>query len=232
MGQAISKTVDTNRLINEQMTKVITNSFSSCEMESAQGQTTVIQRNKNSNIDIDQTMTLKVIATCEITNEVTNDIKKNLDSFLTKKVDVETSASLLGLSYTSNNFLTEIKNKLSTEMTTNTISKIQQSVKASQLALLTDNEDSTIKVTQNMAGDIVMKALIQNKVINKIINDLKTRVELDYKTSTSASGFNFFWILMIGAIFVFAALYFGKGIPILKISAVGCIIAALIYALI
>jgi hypothetical protein len=155
MGVAVSKTVDTNRLINEQMTKVITNSFSSCEMESAQGQTTVIQRNKNSNIDIDQTMTLKVIATCEITNEVTNDIKKNLDSFLTKKVDVETSASLLGLSYTSNNFLTEIKNKLSTEMTTNTISKIQQSVKASQLALLTDNEDSTIKVTQNMAGDIV-----------------------------------------------------------------------------
>ncbi len=42
-----------------------------------------------------------------------------------------------------------------------------------------------------------MKALIQNVTLNKLINELKTRVELDYKTHTGGFDWNILLLLFV-----------------------------------
>jgi hypothetical protein len=179
MGGSISITSKTNEMVNEQMTKAMTTSFSSCDMSSNQSQDAIIYGNKNADITVDQNMLLKVLSTCEITTEITNEIKNNIDTFLKDKMDIETGAPLVGLNYTSTEFLNKIRNTIKTELTVNTVSKIIQSVKASQNALVADNNGGTIKVTQQMTGDIILKALITNKVINNALNELKNQLEID-----------------------------------------------------
>ena len=82
MGLSVSVNRKTNEMVNEQMTKVMTNSFSSCETTSTQSQSASIIGNTNADITINQNMLLKVMATCEITNDITNDINYNIDTFL------------------------------------------------------------------------------------------------------------------------------------------------------
>ena len=193
MGASISTTKNTNEMVNEQMTKVMTNSFSSCDMSSEQSQTAVISGNKNADVEIDQNMLLKVLATCEITTTITNDIKNNIDTFLKEKLDVETGVPLVGLSYTSVEFLNRIRNTIKNEISTVTVSKIMQKVNASQSALVDDNEGGNYKVTQQMTGDIVLKALITNKVINKALNELKTQLEIDANIANKG----FYWNIIL-----------------------------------
>ena len=195
MGASFSVTKNTNEMVNEQMTKAMTTSFSSCDMSSNQSQDAIIIGNKNSNITTEQNMALDVMATCEITTEITNEIKHNIDTFLKDKMDIETGAPLVGLNYTSSEFLNKIRNTIKTEITTDTVSKITQSVKASQNMLIAENEGVNIKETQQMAGKIVLDAIITNKVINKAIEELKSRLETD--NSVKNKGFDWETILNI-----------------------------------
>lgn len=212
MGGSISVIKNTNEMVNEQMTKVMTNSFSSCDMSSEQSQTAVISGNKNADVEIDQNMLLKVLATCEITTTITNDIKNNIDTFLKEKLDVETGAPLVGLNYTSTEFLNRIRNTIKNEISTETVSKIMQKVNALQSALVADNEGGNYKVTQQMTGDIVLTALITNNVINKALSELKAQLELDASISNLGSNWNIILYIIIGLCVLLGCYY---GLPVL-----------------
>jgi hypothetical protein len=212
MGASISTTTNTNEMVNEQMTKAMTNSFASCDMNSNQNQDSIVIGNKDTNVDVSQNMLLKVLATCEITNEITNAIKNNIDTFLKDKKDITTSAPLIGLTYTSTDFLNTIRNKINTEITSNAVSKIMQSVKASQNTLIANNNGGNVKVTQEMTGDILLKALIKNKVINNALNELKNQLEIDYKSKNTGFDWNTILNILITICVIILCWY---GVPFL-----------------
>lgn len=213
MGGSISTTSTTNEMVNEQMAKVMTSISSSCDMSSSQGQSAIITGNKDADVEIDQNMLLKVLATCEITNDITTEIKNNIDTFLKEKIDVETGAPLVGLNYTDVNFLNKIRNTIKTEITTTTVSKIMQSVKASQDSIVSDNVGGKYKVTQQMTGDIILKALITNKVINNALNELKAQIEIDAKIANKGFDLNSLFKILIVLCIIIGFYY---GLPIIS----------------
>lgn len=214
MGASISTTSSVNDMVNEQVTKIMTSSFSSCDMKTEQSQDSVIIGNEDSEFTVEQNMSLKVLATCEITNNIINDIKSNIDTTLKDQKDIETQAPLVGLQYTSADFLTKIRNTISNEINTDTVSNITQSVKALQNSVIANNKGSKFKVTQQMAGDIILTAVIKNKVINEALNELKAQIESDWKIKNT--GFTFNWNYLLYVLIAFcAAVLLWYGVPII-----------------